>query len=300
MDDHAKAHLSLRLPSDFRGERFDRAVHQALVASDYDVSVREVRRSLREGIIRVDGRQRAPGQRCEGGEEVCVEQFIPRSRVIVEAEFELCAQAPVLMEWPDVVALHKPSGWACAPLRPEERGTLLGVAVAIDPEIRSAGPPLEGGLAHRLDIGTSGVVLFGRSREARLRLRTWFSKHAVQKTYLALVEPPQSPLPAVIDGPIRGSGDRVSVGPSADALPARSEVRVQAKAADVWRVEVRTSFGRRHQVRAHLASVGAPIVGDTMYGGRSALRLMLHAESVELPDGRSVSAPSGAGFHLAD
>lgn len=289
---------SLRLPPAARGARLDRAIQTALEADGRRASVREVRGALIDGRIRVDGRSRAPGGRAYGGEEIDVSCFVAREEARVLGEPELAEEAPVLARWPDLLALDKPSGLPSAPLRAGERGTLLAAAIAHAPEVASAGPPLEGGLLHRLDRGTSGVVIFARSREARRQGRRWFSEHQVLKKYLALVEPPSRPLPAIVDAPIGPSGtsDRVRVGDARKSLPAESRLRVLGLGETAWCIEVSSQHGRRHQVRAHLAHLGAPIVGDTTYGGRPARRLMLHASSVHLPDGRAVAAPAPEGF----
>ncbi|MCA9554459.1 MAG: RNA pseudouridine synthase, partial [Myxococcales bacterium] len=199
----------------------------------------------------------------------------------------------VLFEDPHLLVLDKPSGVPTQPLRPGEGGTLLGAAVARAPAIAAAGPPLEGGLVHRLDVGTSGVVVFAKNAAQRMHLRDDFNHHRIEKRYLALA---RGTLPdaAVAEGPIGPGGpDRVRVGPGGQ--PARTEVEVLARFEDglLW-VEARTSTGRRHQVRAHLADLGAPIVGDPVYGaGPEPLlaRLGLHAAAVTLADGRRFEAP---------
>lgn len=285
---------SLLLPPEAAGERLDRALARSLGPS---VSVREVRRALEDGRITVDGRRAVPGARARVGVEVDLSAFVARADAEVSPEPELAARAPVIASWPDLFALDKPSGVPCAPLRPGERGTLLGGAVHHRALVASAGPPLEGGLLHRLDGGTSGAVLFALTEEARAIGRGWFARHEVAKTYLAVVSPRQD-LPPFIDAPI-GAGEgahRVAVGGARDALPARSDFEVLSSMQFGLLVRVKTRFGRRHQVRAHLAHLGAPIVGDALYGGAPEERLMLHAETIELPDGRAVRAPTPKGF----
>lgn len=286
----------MKLPHRARGERFDRAICQALTHNGVSCSIREVRKALREGAIRVNQQRVAAGCRVVGGEEIYLAQFQPRGAAQVKGEADLCPNAPVLADWLDILALGKPAGWACAPLRPDETGTLLGAAVAYDSAVADAGPSLEGGLAHRLDIGTSGVVLFGRNTRAREQLRRWFSEHTISKTYIAVVEIPASPLPAFSDKAIRPGTRRVRVGDGPGALKARSDFELVAQSADAWVVCIRTFYGRRHQVRAHLAELGAAIHGDIQYGGRDGSRLMLHAARIDLPDGRSVEAPIPASF----
>lgn len=291
----------MKLSSDAKGERLDRAIREALVREGRTVSVREVRGALADGRIRVNGRVSPPGASSRGGEDIDLHRFQPRAEAVVEGEPDRLSQTTLVAEEGDLLVFDKPSGWACAPLQPGERGTLLAAAVARDPGVAVAGPPLEGGLSHRLDTFTSGIVIFARNAEARSQLRNWFSSHQVRKTYLAVVSAPPRPLPPRFDGPIGpGSGkDRVRVGEGPRALPAQAELQIRVQAADRWSVQVVTYFGRRHQVRAHLAHLGAPIVGDPIYGGSPGSRLMLHAVEVVLPDGRSFSCPVPSAFELS-
>lgn len=278
------------LPTNAQGERLDRAIFLALDANGVETSVREVRRALQQGLILVNERKEAPGLRVTGNERINLNGFSPRSTATVTGEPNLLGDTQILARWPDILALNKPSGWACAPIAANERGTLLGAAVTYVPSIASSGPPLEGGLAHRLDIGTSGVVLFGTSSASRLQLRGWFSEHKILKTYLAVVKPAPTPLPDQLDAAIRPGRKQVRVEEGAGSLPAISEFEIAAYSSKAWLVCVRTYYGRRHQVRAHLAHMGAAIHGDLQYGGMDACRLMLHAYRIDLPDGRWVAA----------
>ncbi len=288
----------LTVPDSARGDRADRAVARALAAAGRAVSIREVRRGLADTRIRLGGAGVAPGQRVAGGERIDLIGFVPAAEARVEPDLSLATAAPVIAVWPDLLALDKPSGLPSAPLRPGEPATALSAAVAHDPGIAAAGPPLEGGLLHRLDAGTSGVLLFARSAEARDRGRRWFGRHEVQKRYLAVTVVGPDPLPPVLAAPIRSAGPRVRVGDGPGALPAASRLTVVERRGATALVRVDTAHGRRHQVRAHLAHAGWPIVGDLLYGGRSGARLSLHAAWVGLPDGREIAAPTPPGFFL--
>jgi 23S rRNA pseudouridine1911/1915/1917 synthase len=166
-----------------------------------------------------------------------------------------------------LVVLAKPAGVPTHPLRPGETGTVANHLALVHPEcVAAGGPPREGGLAHRLDTLTSGLIVAARTPEAHRWLRARFDAHEVQKTYLALVH--GAPEPAfTLEAPIasRRGRRRVDVG---RGLPAVTRIEVREQYRDAALVSARTAHGRRHQIRAHLAHAGHPLVADALYGGR--------------------------------
>jgi 23S rRNA-/tRNA-specific pseudouridylate synthase len=292
--------LEPRIPPTARGHRLDRAVHGVARDAGLSVSRVEVRRALGAGVIRIDGRAAAPGARAAGGEQVDLRSFRPKSAWRLAPRLDLMPNNPVVAETASWVALAKAPGLPTLPLRDPEAPSLLHVAIAFDPSIETAGPPGEGGAVHRLDNETSGVVLFARDEATRVRLRRAFAHHQVEKIYEALVRdhgPDELPPPR-IRGQIQTTGGaRVRVRPAAaGAAGPESRVELIDRADGVARLRVRSRWGRRHQVRAHLATAGWPILGDRLYApaeDAAALpRLGLHACALEL-DGVIVRVDSG-------
>lgn len=291
---------TLELPAEAHGQRLDQAVWARARADGVVASRVEVRRGLAAGAIRVDGRSAPPGRRAAGGEQIDLSSFRPRSAWRLAPRPDLLAESPVVDQTPDWVALAKAPGLPTLPGRDPDGPSLLHAAIAFDPAVAEAGPAGEGGAVHRLDNATSGVVLFARTSEARRRLRAAFSEHAVPKVYEALVRDPgeQAGLPALLRGAIETTGGpRVRVRlESGDGPGPTSEVQILERAGGVARLGVRTRWGQRHQVRAHLAAAGWPILGDPLYAppadAAAFERLGLHAVSIEV-DGRTVEAPSG-------
>ena len=195
-----------------------------------------------------------------------------------------------------LVAVDKPAGLATHPLRAGERGTLANALVARHPECALvADDPREGGFAHRLDTETSGVLLAARTRAAWQSLRRAFGDGAVAKEYLALVagDPPPS---GTIEVPLVHAGRRVRVAGDRDLdrLAARTDFETLARGDGVALVRARSSSGRMHQIRVHLAHRGHPLVGDALYGGpppaAGTRGHFLHAAAIDLPasvDGRA-------------
>jgi 23S rRNA pseudouridine1911/1915/1917 synthase len=149
--------------------------------------------------------------------------------------------------------------------------------------------PREGGLCHRLDVETSGVLLAARSRQAWTRVREAFGTRAVEKRYVALVRGPIAD-EGEIDLPLRHatrSGDRME-GATGEGDPGREAIslfKVLERSVDASLVEVQILTGVQHQIRAHLAAIGAPIVGDVTYGAREEPtlgRFFLHAHTLGL------------------
>lgn len=262
------------------GERLDLFVGEAL-----SLSRARVKKLFEAGAVRVDGRPAKKGQSVAAGQKVAVTLEEEAEPAVPQAELPL----QVLHADEALVFVDKPAGVPSHPLRPGETGTVANAIIARFPECREASEdPREGGLCHRLDIETSGVLLAARTREAWQRMREAFSGREVDKRYLALVTGPLAD-EGEIDLPLRHHPrhpDRVEPAvDGVDARPAQSEFRVLGRAGEHSLVEVRIHTGVLHQVRAHLAAIGAPLVGDALYGGRTEPRLgrfFLHARSLEV------------------
>lgn len=263
------------------GQRVDLAVGEAL-----GLSRARVKKLFESGAVRVGSRVARKGERVEAGQRLAVELEEESREAVADESLPLV----VLHEDEALVFVDKPAGRPSHPLQPGERGTVANALVARFAECAQASEdPREGGLCHRLDVETSGVVVAARTREAWRAVREAFSRREVDKRYLALVTGPLAD-EGEIELPLRHHPrhpDRVepAVEGGEGAREAHSLFRVLRRAGEYSLVEVRILTGVLHQVRAHMAAVGAPIVGDTLYGGREEPelgRFFLHASALEL------------------
>ncbi len=202
----------------------------------------------------------------------------------------------ILFEDAQIYAIDKPIGIASIPEGNKEQKSLRELLEA------KAGQKIY--VVHRLDKEVSGVILFAKNAAMHKYLNDRFSSREVQKTYRALVHGEVRDDSGVIDAPLRefGSG-RVGVDHE-NGKPSLTEYRVLSREGGYSLLELSPQSGRRHQLRAHLYSIGHPIVGDVRYGDRAKQqtypRLMLHAHKIEcrLPNGERLvvesALPSGA------
>ncbi|HEX2658091.1 MAG TPA: RluA family pseudouridine synthase [Polyangia bacterium] len=268
------------------GRRLD-----AFVSARLAVSHAAARRLIADGRVRVDGRLRAKGHLVRAGELVTVLPP-PELPAVAPATDEQARQLVVLYEDDTLVAIDKPPGIPSHPLRPGERGTAANLLGARFPECVSASlDPREGGLVHRLDTGTSGVLIAARTRDAWSALRQSLADEQSEKSYLAEVwgAPEDGRIAAAIGRRgRRGATVRVDGGRNPQAAETRWSVL--ARGDETTLVRATLHAGRAHQVRAHLAAAGFPIVGDDRYGSGddvTASGLRLHAASIAFPHPRT-------------
>ncbi len=243
------------------GQRLD-----AFVGRTLGVSGAMARRLIGDGIVRVDDRHAAKGAQLVKGTVVEIAHHLePGMPVVPDA-----GRAIVFLYQDDaLIAVDKPAGMASHPLRPGERGCVANGIVAAFPECAVASPdPREGGLAHRLDTPTSGVLIAARSRAVWTGLRRALGADDCEKRYLCQVwgAPPATGRIDVDIGRRGRRGGTVRTGGGRQPREAETNWSVLVRGARTVLVEARLHAGRPHQVRAHLAAAGYPIVGDDRYG----------------------------------
>ncbi len=199
----------------------------------------------------------------------------------------------IIYEDKNFLAVDKPAGVLVHPTTsPVKEETITDWILKNRPEIGVVGdnPQIRPGIVHRLDRDTSGVLLIAKNQEYFEYLKSLFQTHEIKKTYLALVRGHVSSKEGKIDKPIglkSGSVKRTVTTSHAKMVKnAVTNYRVKKYIGDDTLLEVSPETGRTHQIRVHLASIGHPIVGDKIYGGKrthpvSGVPLCLHALSVE-------------------
>jgi 23S rRNA pseudouridine1911/1915/1917 synthase len=246
------------------------------------------------------GAVRVNGKRAKKGDRVAVGDTVELAREPVHGDALRPAPDPdvpltILVERSELVVVAKPAGIPSQPLRAGELGTIANAIALRYPECVAIGDdPRDGGLVHRLDIGTSGALVVARTVEAYRALREAFGAGQISKHYLAITD--GQPVARECDAPLAQRGKRVAVD-HAEGLAAYTQIELERSSPDHALVRCIAQTGRMHQVRAHLAHVGAPITGDTLYGGvvlDGHPGFFLHAVSIGLPlhDGTlTVEAP---------
>jgi 23S rRNA pseudouridine1911/1915/1917 synthase len=254
------------VPAALAGERLDRVV--ALIL---DVSRSVAAAVVRSGGASIDGHPCASGKvRLTEGQEIAVDPgSVPVSSLPApdpNVEFGIVHADEY------VIVVDKPAGLVVHPGAGNPDGTLVNGLLARFPEIAGVGEPHRPGIVHRLDAGSSGLLVVARTQDAAEALSEQFASHTATRAYLALVwGHPEAPH-GVIDAPIgRSRQDPLRMAVVADGRPSRTEYRILQRydrPAELSLLDCRLETGRTHQIRVHLSSINHPLVGDPIYGQR--------------------------------
>jgi 23S rRNA pseudouridine1911/1915/1917 synthase len=254
---------------DSAGARLD----QWLAGRLPELSRMRVKALIAGGRTRVDGRAVKAAHRVQAGERVEVTiPPPPRDGIAPEA-----VPLHVVFEDADVLVVDKPAGMVTHPGAGRIDGTLAAAALAHTPDMAGVGSPRRPGIVHRLDKGTSGLIVLAKTQAAYDGLTAQLSRRTVSRRYLALAQGALRRAEGTVDAPIGRdprSRVRMAIVPEGRGKRAVTHYRVLERfgsgASAVTLVECRLETGRTHQIRVHLASLGHPLLGDETYRGRRA------------------------------
>ena len=270
-----------------------------------DFSRSQAARMIRAGLVRVNGEVARAADQVRAGDRVEIAAPEPKAAASLAGPAAQAAALDVLHADAEIIVVNKPAGMTVHPAPGHPGGTLVDALLARFPEMSAMVEPdgvVRPGIVHRLDKDTSGLMVVARTPFARMELARQFKERTVRKTYLAVVRGIVGRDQFTIARPVGRhptERKRMSIN-SRHGREAISEVnvlaRMPAQQGDATLVAVRPLTGRTHQIRVHLASIGHPCLGDTVYGGRNSGaftssfdRQALHAFELSLAHPRSAA-----------
>jgi 23S rRNA pseudouridine1911/1915/1917 synthase len=246
------------------GVRFD----VWLVRSAPELSRARIQALIAEGHVTVDGRPARPAAKVRGGESVNL--IVPAPIAAIPRPEDIPLR--VVYEDKRLLVIDKPAGLVVHPGAGQAQGTLVNALLHLVKDLSGVGGVLRPGIVHRLDRGTSGLLVVAKDDEAHRALVRQFAGRTVEKEYLAIVHGLPAPKTGTIALPIgRDPVHRQKMSVRAPrGRAARSDYAVVEALDGAALVRVRIHTGRTHQIRVHLASLGHPVAGDPAYGGTRA------------------------------
>jgi 23S rRNA pseudouridine1911/1915/1917 synthase len=255
---------TITVPDDSDGTRLDRF----LVSILPEHSRSQIQRLIKDGQVLVAGREAKANLQVKTGQEITVEVAAPVDPVPLPEALPL----PIVYQDSDLIVVDKPAGMVVHPAAGHATGTLVNALLHHVDDLSGIGGEKRPGIVHRLDRGTSGLMVVAKHDAAHAELARQFADREVEKEYIALTWG-EVMAGRRIDAPIgRDPSNRKKMAPaSARVRRSREAVTRIVRAEHFGRVltlaQVAIHTGRTHQIRVHLSGIGHPIVGDALYGG---------------------------------
>lgn len=238
----------------------------AFLSADGALTRSQAARLIAEGRVRVNGKPAAKSARLSGGETVTVDVPQLRETALPPQDIPL----DVVYEDDDVIVVNKPTGLVVHPAPGHPDGTLVNALLHhCGDSLSGIGGEKRPGIVHRIDRDTSGLIIAAKNDAAHLALSAQLKDHSLSRTYECLVTGNMKQDSGTVDAPIgRSSADRKKMAVLPTGRRAVTHWEVVARYPGVTHLRCRLETGRTHQIRVHMAYIGHPILGDTVYGAK--------------------------------
>ena len=238
----------------------------AFLSADGALTRSQAARLIAEGRVRVNGKPAAKSARLSGGETVTVDVPQLRETALPPQDIPL----DVVYEDDDVIVVNKPTGLVVHPAPGHPDGTLVNALLHhCGDSLSGIGGEKRPGIVHRIDRDTSGLIIAAKNDAAHLALSAQLKDHSLSRTYECLVTGNLKEDSGTVDAPIgRSSADRKKMAVVPTGRRAVTHWEVVARYPGVTHLRCRLETGRTHQIRVHMAYIGHPILGDTVYGAK--------------------------------
>ena len=238
----------------------------AFLSADGVLTRSQAARLIEEGRVCVNGRAAPNSARLAGGETVTVDIPEVRDTALVPQDIPL----DVVYEDEDVIVVNKPKGLVVHPAPGHPDGTLVNALLHhCGVSLSGIGGEKRPGIVHRIDRDTSGLIIAAKNDAAHLALSAQLKDHSLSRTYECLVTGSMKQDSGTVDAPIdRAPGDRKKMAVVSTGRRAVTHWEVIARYSGVTHLRCRLETGRTHQIRVHMAYIGHPILGDTVYGAK--------------------------------
>ena len=238
----------------------------AFLSADGALTRSQAARLIAEGRVCVNGKPAAKSARLSGGETVTVDVPQLRETALPPQDIPL----DVVYEDDDVIVVNKPTGLVVHPAPGHPDGTLVNALLHhCGDSLSGIGGEKRPGIVHRIDRDTSGLIIAAKNDAAHLALSAQLKDHSLSRTYECLVTGNMKQDSGTVDAPIgRSSADRKKMAVVPTGRRAVTHWEVVARYPGVTHLRCRLETGRTHQIRVHMAYIGHPILGDTVYGAK--------------------------------
>ncbi len=238
----------------------------AFLSADGALTRSQAARLIAEGRVRVNGKPATKSARLSGGETVTVDVPQLRETALPPQDIPL----DVVYEDDDVIVVNKPTGLVVHPAPGHPDGTLVNALLHhCGDSLSGIGGEKRPGIVHRIDRDTSGLIIAAKNDAAHLALSAQLKDHSLSRTYECLVTGNMKQDSGTVDAPIgRSSADRKKMAVVPTGRRAVTHWEVVARYPGVTHLRCRLETGRTHQIRVHMAYIGHPILGDTVYGAK--------------------------------